>query len=208
MQQSPLINPLMYISYGLLVYGEAHDIWEEAKLLQGCAQRTASRELWLFISRCFDNMCDQCSVWKCYATLYTPQHPYEAWGFCGGMGQAQPEEHWPCLWDFLLYTVDIINTQYALREHRRKEANYHVFKQDIRYKLALCIWFAPCWQWRLHFLFLCRRYLHVTGQDNDSFQIIWLIITCCSLLSRALVGLLFFKFYFKVRFTCPKNKVK
>lgn len=66
----------------------------------------------------------------------TPQHSYEAWEFCGGMGQAQPEEHWPCLWDSLLYTVDIINPQYAWREHRRKEANYHVFKQDIRYKLA------------------------------------------------------------------------
>lgn len=138
----------------------------------------------------------------------TPQHSYEAWEFCGGMGQAQLEEHWPCLWDSLLYTVDSINPQYAWREHRRKEANYHVFKQDIRYKLALCIWFAPCWQWRLHFLFLCRRYLHATGRDNDSFQIIWLIITCCSLLSQALVGLLFFKFYFKGRFTCPKNKVK
>lgn len=32
----------------------------------------------------------------------TPQHSYEAWEFCGGMGQAQPEEHWPCLWDSLL----------------------------------------------------------------------------------------------------------
>lgn len=73
MQQSPLKNPLMSISYGLLVCGEAgvaHGYGEEAKLLHGSALRIASRELWLFISRCFDNMYDQCSVWKCYATLH------------------------------------------------------------------------------------------------------------------------------------------
>lgn len=152
-------------------------------------------------------MYDQCSVWKCYATLHYTLTSLRGLRILWGYGTS-PAWGAPTLFVGLpTFYSYIINPRYAWREHRRKEANYHVLKQDIRYKWALCTWFAPCWPWRLHFLFLCRRYLHVTGQDSDSFQTIWLIITFCSLLSQAFVGLLFLSFTFREDLHVPRTKI-
>lgn len=71
--QSSLINVLMCMSCCLCVCGEAGVAHYTQTINQSSTwyvQRSASSQLWLSINQCFDNMCAQGSVWKCWATLH------------------------------------------------------------------------------------------------------------------------------------------